>query len=307
MIKENVCEIIGNTPIVKLNNLKKKLNLKGNIYAKLEYFEPAGSIKDRVAYNMLVEAKKSGKIKDGGTIVEPTSGNTGIGLACLCASLGYKAIFTMPNTMSVERIKLLKAYGSEVVLTDGKLGMKGAIDCAKEIVKNTPNSFMPSQFDNEDNPNAHYKTTAPEIWNDFGKDLHCFVATIGTGGTITGNARYLKEKNPNIYVVGVEPANSPLITKGYSGSHNIQGIGANFIPKILDLSLINEVVAVDDQDAYEYSRMVAKYEGILVGISSGAALLGAINIAKREEMEDKNILVIFPDGGDKYLSTQLFE
>lgn len=307
MIVDNITKLIGNTPIIELKNIEKKLNLKAKIYAKVEYFEPAGSIKDRVANNMIESAEKKGLLKKGGTIVEPTSGNTGIGLAAIAASKGYKAIFTMPDTMSIERIKLLRAYGAQVVLTDGKLGMKGAIDKAEEIVKRTPNSFMPSQFTNEANPEAHIKTTAVEIWNDFGDTLDAFVAGIGTGGTITGNASYLKGKKKDIFVMGIEPFSSPLITNHITGKHNIQGIGANFIPTILRLDLIDEVMDITDEESYDGARMVAKEEGILVGISSGAALSGAIKLAKRKEMAGKNILVIFPDGGDKYLSTVLFE
>ena len=305
-VYKSVDQIIGNTPLLELCNVQKELGLKAKIFAKLEYLNPAGSVKDRVAKAMLDDAEKKGLITSGATIIEPTSGNTGIGLASIGASRGYKVILTMPNTMSKERIKLLQAYGAEVILTDGALGMQGAIDKAEELRSNIANSFIPSQFTNQANPNAHYLTTANEIWTDTDGLVDVFIATIGSGGTISGTAKRLKELKPSIQVIGVEPESSPLITKGYSGAHKIQGIGANFLPKNLDLSVIDKVMTVSDQDAYHYARLVAKKQGVLVGISSGAALSVAVRIAKLDEHANKNIVVIFPDTGDRYLSCDLF-
>ena len=305
-IFNGVEELIGKTPLLKANNIKEKLNLKADIFLKLEFLNPAGSIKDRVALYMLKDAEEKGLIKKGGTVIEPTSGNTGIGLASLCASKGYKTVIVMPDTMSIERIKLIKAYGAEVVLTDGKLGMAGAIEKAEEIKRNTTCSFIAGQFENPANPTAHYYTTGKEIYQDTDGLVDIFVAGIGTGGTISGTAKYLKEKNPKIKVIGVEPKDSPLITEGKFGAHKIQGIGANFIPKNLDLSLIDEVKTVNSEDAYYCANLVAKEEGVLVGISSGAALSVAIEYAKKEENTGKKIVVILPDTGDRYLSTDLF-
>lgn len=306
-IYKKIQELIGNTPMLELNNVKKAFNLKANVIAKLECFNPAGSVKDRAVLYMIEGAIKNGELKDGGTVIEPTSGNTGIGLASICASLGYKAVLTMPDTMSVERIKLLKAYGAEVVLTDGKLGMKGAIEKAEEIKNNTPNSIILGQFINPLNKTAHYETTAREIMADTDGKVDIFVAGIGSGGTISGIGKYLKEQNQNIRVYGVEPSDSPLITKGVAGAHKIQGIGANFIPKNFDSSVVDQVLTVSSKDAYECANLVAKKEGILVGISSGANLSVAINLARLPENEGKNIVVIFPDTGDRYLSTDLFD
>lgn len=303
----SVEELIGKTPLLRLDNLKEKLELKANVFAKLECFNPAGSVKDRVALSMIKGAEEKGILKEGGTVIEPTSGNTGIGIASICASKGYKAILVMPETMSVERQKLLKAYGAEVVLTKGELGMQGAIDKAEEIAKNTPNSIVAGQFSNPLNPLAHYQTTANEILLDLDNNIDFFVSAIGSGGTISGTAKRLKEVNENIKVIGVEPENSPLITKGISGKHKIQGIGANFIPQNLDLTVIDEVLTVSDKDAYEYARIFAKTEGILIGISSGCALKTALDLAKKQENQGKNIVVIMPDSGDRYLSTDLYD
>ena len=305
-IFNGVEELIGKTPLLKANNIKEKFNLKADIFLKLEFLNPAGSIKDRVALFMLKDAEEKGLIKKGGTVIEPTSGNTGIGLASLCALKGYKAVIVMPDTMSIERIKLIKAYGAEVVLTDGKLGMAGAIEKAEEIKRNTPCSFIAGQFENPANPTAHYYTTGKEIYQDTDGLVDILVAGIGTGGTISGTAKYLKEKNPKIKAIGVEPQDSPLITEGKFGAHKIQGIGANFIPKNLDLSLVDEVKTANSEDAYYCANLVAKEEGVLVGISSGAALSVAIDCAKKEENKGKKIVVILPDTGDRYLSTDLF-
>lgn len=305
-IYQNVGELVGKTPLLQINNIIKEEELKAKVLVKLEYLNPAGSIKDRVALYMLDDAKNRGIITDGATIIEPTSGNTGIGLASIGASRGYKVILTMPDTMSVERIKILKAYGAEVVLTKGELGMKGAIEKAKEIQAKTPNSFIPSQFDNPINKFAHEQTTGKEIWQDLDGKIDYFVAGIGTGGTISGSAKFLKEQNKDIKVIGVEPKSSPLITKGEFGPHKIQGIGANFIPKNYDESLVDKVVSVSNEDAYKYANLMAKKEGILVGISSGASLSVAIEIAKKEENIGKTIVAILPDTGDRYLSTDLF-
>lgn len=306
-IYEKIEDLVGKTPLLKLNNLKEKLGFYADIYAKLEYLNPAGSVKDRVAKSMIEIAEKEGKLKPNATIIEPTSGNTGIGLAMLGASKGYKVILTMPDTMSVERINLLKAYGAEVILTDGKLGMKGAIQKVNELKNSIENSIIAGQFYNPANPLAHYNTTAVEIYNDTDGKIDYFVAGVGSGGTISGTGKYLKEKNKNIKIIAVEPNESPLISKGVSGAHKIQGIGANFIPENYDVKVVDEVKTVSGDNAMEYARMVAKTEGVLVGISSGAALYSAVEIAKDKNNLGKNIVVIFPDTGDRYLSTELFK
>lgn len=306
MIYNSIDQLVGKTPLFRAKNIEKLYGLSCKLLLKLEYLNPAGSVKDRAAKFMLDDAEQKGLIKNGATIIEPTSGNTGIGLAAIGGARGYKVILTMPDTMSIERIKLLKAYGAEIVLTEGKKGMQGAVDKAIEINKNTPNSIVLGQFDNPANINAHYKTTAPEIWQDTNGEIDIFVSGIGTGGTISGSAKFLKEKNNKIEVCGVEPLNSPLITKGVSGAHKIQGIGANFIPKNFDKKLCDKVVAVDEQNAYTCARELAKKEGILVGISSGAALYAAITLAKQKENEGKTIVALMPDTGDRYLSTELF-
>lgn len=303
-VYKKIESLIGNTPLYEVENIEKEEGLKAKLFVKLELFNPAGSVKDRAALYMLDDAEKRGIIKGGATIIEPTSGNTGIGLASIGASRGYKVILTMPDTMSVERIKILKAFGAEVVLTDGKLGMKGAIEKAEEINKNTPNSFIPSQFDNPANSYAHYMTTAREIYKDTDGKIDVFVAGVGSGGTVTGNARYLKEQNKNIEIVAVEPSSSPMISKGKSGAHKIQGIGANFIPENYDGKVVDKVLAVTDEDSYKYTRLMAKKEGLLVGVSSGAALAGAISLAKKDEYKNKIIVVLLPDTGDRYLSTE---
>ena len=302
----SIDNLIGNTPLLSVENIKKELGLKATILAKLEGLNPAGSIKDRVAKAMLDDAEKRGIITKGATIIEPTSGNTGIGLASLGADRGYKVILTMPDTMSQERIKLLSAYGAQVVLTDGSLGMQGAIEKAKEIKENTPNSFIPSQFENQANPLIHQQTTAKEIFDDTDGKVDIVVACIGSAGTISGIGKGLKQLNSKIQIVGVEPQSSPLITKGVAGAHKIQGIGANFIPKNYDASVVDSVLTVSDEDAFKYAKMMAKKQGILVGISSGAALAVAIRLASLQENQGKNIVVILADNGDRYLSTDLF-
>ena len=306
-IYNNFTELIGKTPLVKLNKLKEELGYSGNIFAKLEYFNPAGSVKDRIGFALIREAEKQGALKEDSVIIEPTSGNTGIGLAAVAASRGYKVILTMPETMSIERQKLLKAYGAEIVLTDGKLGMSGAIQKAEELAAEYKNSFIPSQFDNPANPNEHYLTTGPEIWSDIDGNIDVLVAGVGTGGTLSGTAKFLKEQNCSIKVIAVEPYNSPVISKGVSGSHGIQGIGANFIPKNLNTSVFDEILTATEDEAYNAARELAKYEGYLVGISSGAALAAAIKIAALKENKNKNIVVILPDTGERYLSTELFD
>ena len=305
-IYSKIDELIGKTPLFQPKNIEKNQNLQAKLLLKLEMFNPAGSVKDRVAYKMIEDAIVQGKISKGATIIEPTSGNTGIGIASICASKGFNAILTMPDTMSVERIKLLKAYGAQVVLTDGKLGMKGAIDKAKEIKEKTPNSFICGQFENQSNILAHYQTTGPEIYDDTDGKVDYFVAGIGTGGTISGTGKFLKEKNSKIKVVGIEPFDSPLITKGKSGAHKIQGIGANFIPDNYVKEIVDEVLLVTTEQAYEGCRLLAKEEGLLVGISSGGALFTAIQLAKKEENKGKTIVALLPDTGDRYLSTDLF-
>ncbi len=304
MIYNNFCELVGKTPLLKLNAFGK--DIPAELYAKLECFNPAGSVKDRVAVNMLEKARAKGLISEGATIIEPTSGNTGIGLAAAAVSLGYKAVLVMPDTMSVERQKLLKAYGAEIVLTEGAKGMLGSIEKAKELCDTTPNSFIPSQFDNPDNPEAHMLTTGPEIWEDTEGRVDIFVASIGTGGTLSGTGRYLKEKNPDIKVIGIEPFDSPLITKGTAGPHGIQGIGANFIPDNLDMAVVDEVITVRTADAFRMCRSFAETEGLLVGISSGAALKAASEIAMRPENEGKKIVILLPDSGERYMSVNLF-
>lgn len=305
-IYNNMSELIGNTPLLKLNKFKKKHEAKADILAKLEYFNPVGSVKDRIARGMIDAAEKRGDIKAGATIIEPTSGNTGIGLAAIAASKGYKAIFTMPETMSIERRNLLKAFGAEIVLTEGSKGMSGAIKKAEEIAASTPNSFMPSQFNNEDNPASHYKTTGPEIWNDTDGKIDILVAGVGTGGTISGTAKYLKEKNKDIKVVAVEPESSPVLSGGSPGPHSIQGIGAGFIPETLDTDIYDEIITVDNKAGFKMSQELAKTEGFLVGISSGAALYAALTLSQRDENAGKTIVVILPDTGDRYLSTPGF-
>ena len=305
MLVKKAYELIGNTPLLELENIEKELGLKSRVFAKVELFNPAGSVKDRIALKMIEEAEKEGLLKEGSVIIEPTSGNTGIGLASIGAMKGYRVILTMPSSMSEERRKLLRAYGAELVLTDPKLGMKGAVDRANELLKEVPNSIILGQFINPNNPKMHYETTGPEIYKDLDGKVDIFIAGVGTGGTVSGVGKYLKEQNKNIKVIAVEPANSPLLTEGHAGGHGIQGIGANFVPETLDRDVYDQVMDIKDEDAFEYARMVGKKEGILVGISSGAALAAAIEVAK--ENEGKNIVVIFPDSGDRYLTTKLFE
>lgn len=307
MIYNNFCELVGKTPLLRAEGFREKESVPSEIYAKLECFNPAGSVKDRVAVNMLIRAKEKGLISEGATIIEPTSGNTGIGLAAAAVSLGYKAVLVMPETMSVERQMLLKAYGAEIVLTEGAKGMLGSIEKAKQLNSEIPNSFIPSQFDNPDNPESHILTTGKEIWEDIEGQVDIFIACIGTGGTVSGTGKYLKSKNSGIKVIGVEPYDSPLITKGTAGPHGIQGIGANFIPDNLDMSVIDEVVTVKTEDAFAMSKAFAKSEGLLVGISSGAALMAAKVIAGRPENAGKKIVVLLPDSGERYMSVRLFE
>lgn len=305
-INTQITQLVGNTPLLELTNFNKKHKLKGKIIAKLEYFNPAGSIKDRIAKKMIEEALKSGEINYNSVIIEPTSGNTGIGLASVCASYGLKLIITMPDTMSVERRNLMKAFGAELVLTEGSKGMKGAIEKAKEIHKTVANSFIPSQFENPNNPMVHEETTGVEIWNDTDGNIDIFIAGIGTGGTISGVGAYLRSQNPNIEIIAVEPTDSPILSEGRAGAHKIQGIGAGFIPNNLNTNIYNEIITVKNEDAFEAAREVAKSDGVLVGISSGAALWTATQIALRSENEGKNIVVILPDTGERYLSTTLF-
>ena len=303
----HISELVGNTQILKLNNYVTKNQLKANIFAKLEYFNPAGSVKDRIAKAMLFKAKEDGILKPDSVIIEPTSGNTGIGLASLGTSLGHQVILTMPETMSIERRNLLKAYGAKVVLTPGGLGMKGAIAKAEELAKEYKNAFIPSQFENQANPNAHYLTTGPEIYQQLEGKIDIFVAGVGTGGTISGIGKYLKEKNPNIKVVAIEPAASPVLSKGTPGPHAIQGIGAGFVPNTLNTDIYDEIITIENEAAFATSRAIAREEGVLVGISSGAALYGATVLAKRIENAGKNIVVLLPDTGERYLSTALVE
>ncbi|MBQ9977247.1 MAG: cysteine synthase A [Clostridia bacterium] len=306
-IFESVSQLIGGTPLLKLNNLSEKFSLNTPIIAKLEAFNPAGSSKDRVALSILNDAEGKGILKPDTVIIEPTSGNTGIGLASICAARGYRLILTMPETMSVERRNLLKAYGAEIILTDGSLGMTGAVKKAEELNKEIENSFIAGQFTNPANSDAHYTTTGPEIWQDTDGKIDIFVAGIGTGGTITGVGRYLKEKNPNIKIIGVEPASSPLLTKGVAGGHKIQGIGANFVPEVLDKSVIDEIIAVADDDALKTGKEMARSEGFLVGISSGAALFAAKQILERDENKGKTVVSLLADSGERYLSTEMFD
>lgn len=300
-------ELVGKTPLMELSNIEKKYGLKANVLAKLELFNPAGSVKDRIALSIIKEAEKKGLLKKGSVIIEPTSGNTGIGLASVGAVRGYRVILVMPSTMSIERIKLAKAYGAEVVLTDGKLGMKGSLDKAEELKKSTPGSIIAGQFINPANPKAHYEGTGPEIWADTDGKVDILVSGVGTGGTLSGTGKYLKEKNPDIKIVAVEPETSPLLSKGVAGPHKIQGIGANFIPEILDRSLIDEVIDVPDEEAFKYAKEMGKTEGILIGISAGAAIYAAKLLAQREENKGKTIVAVLPDGGDRYYSTPVFE
>jgi cysteine synthase A len=305
-IYQSVAELVGHTPLLEYKRVEENEKLNGRLIAKLESFNPAGSAKDRIGLAMIEEAEKEGKIKKGSIIIEPTSGNTGIGLCAIAAVKGYRTIIVMPDTMSVERINLIKAYGGEVVLTDGAKGMTGAIEKAKEIERENPGSFIAGQFTNPVNPKAHFETTGPEIWEDTDGNVDYFVAGIGTGGTITGVGRFLKSKNSNVKIIAVEPKSSPVLTKGVSGQHGIQGIGANFVPEILDTSILDEIIDVEDEAAFETGRMIGRTEGTLVGISSGAALWAAIQVAKREEARGKNIVVLLPDTGDRYLSTAMF-
>ena len=306
-VYRSVEELIGGTPLLELVNLQKDLQLKAKIFAKLEYFNPAGSVKDRVAKSMLDEAEKKGLLKPHSVIIEPTSGNTGIGLAMVGVARGYRVIIVMPDSMSAERRKLMKGYGAELVLTEGKRGMQGAIERANELAKEIPDSFIPDQFANPDNPKAHREGTGVEIFTDTDGEVDIFVAGVGTGGTLTGVGEYLKGKKPTVKVIAVEPASSAVLYTGKAGAHKIQGIGGGFIPDTLNQEIYDEVIAVSDEDAFAYARRVGKTEGVLVGISSGAALCGAVELARREENAGKNIVVLFPDGGGRYLSTELFE
>ena len=306
-IYKNIGDFTGNTPIVSLGNIKKSQNIKANILGKLEMLNPGGSSKTRIAKKMIEDAELDGRINKDSVLIEPTSGNTGIGIALIAAIKGMRAIFTMPETMSEERQKLLRAYGAEIVLTEGSKGMAGAIAEAERLSQEIPNAFIPSQFDNPSNAIAHLESTGPEIWEATNGDIDIFVAAVGTGGTITGTGQYLKKKNPNIKVVAVEPSDSPMLSKGEKGPHKIQGIGAGFIPEVLDTSVYDEVAAIGWEEAYEAARMLAAKEGILVGISSGAAMAAAIAEGQKEENKDKNIVVILPDTGERYLSTDLFE
>mgnify|MGYP004650885667 FL=1 len=305
-VYEKITDLIGNTPLVELKNIEAANGLQATVLAKLEYFNPAGSVKDRIARAMIDDAEKKGLLKPGSVIIEPTSGNTGIGLAAVAASRGYKIILTMPETMSVERRNLLKAYGAELVLTEGSKGMKGAIAKAEELAAETPDSFIPSQFTNAANPAAHLATTGPEIWNDTDGKVDIFVAGVGTGGTLSGVGEYLKSKNPNVKAVAVEPAGSPVLSKGTPGPHKIQGIGAGFVPETLNTDIYDEIIAVENEDAFATGRAIARKEGILVGISSGAAVYAALQLAKRSENKGKVIVALLPDTGDRYLSTPMF-
>ena len=300
-------QLIGHTPLLELTHIEKEQDLKATILAKLEYFNPAGSVKDRIAKKMIDDAEATGKLKPGSVIIEPTSGNTGIGLAAVAAAKGYRIIIVMPETMSVERRQLMKAYGAELVLSDGAKGMKGAIAKAEEIAAQTPGSFIAGQFVNPANPKAHYETTGPEIWEDTDGQVDIFVAGVGTGGTLTGTGKFLKEQNPNVKVVAVEPASSPVLSKGVAGAHKIQGIGAGFVPDVLDTKIYDEIITVENDDAFATGKLVGHSEGVLVGISSGAAVWAGIQLAKRPENKGKTIVVLLPDTGDRYLSTPLFQ
>ena len=306
-IVKKITDLIGNTPIIELENIEKNNDLNATVLAKLEYFNPAGSVKDRIAKAMIDDAEAKGLLKEGSVIIEPTSGNTGIGLASVAASRGYRLIITMPETMSIERRNLMKAYGAELVLTDGSKGMKGAIAKADELAAEIPNSFIPSQFTNPANPDVHKRTTGVEIWNDTEGKVDIFVAGVGTGGTISGTGAYLKSQNPNVKVVAVEPESSPVLSEGKAGPHKIQGIGAGFVPETLDTGIYDEIIKVANEDAFETGRAIARTEGILVGISSGAALWAAIQLAKRPENKGKTIVALLPDTGERYLSTPMFE
>lgn len=306
-IYKSVDELVGKTPLVELKRIEKEFGLEAKLVVKLEYFNPSGSVKDRVAKAMIDDAEKRGVLDENSVIIEPTSGNTGIGIASVATARGYRTIIVMPETMSVERRKIVKGYGAELVLTDGKAGMKGAIKKAEELQKEIPNSFIPSQFENTANPKVHFETTGPEIYTDTDGEVDVFVAGVGTGGTITGVGKYLKSRNDKIKVVAVEPEDSPVLSKGVSGAHKIQGIGTGFVPKVLDRDVFDEVVTVSNENAFETGKLIGKREGILVGISSGAALFAGIEIAKRAEMKGKTIVVLLPDTGERYLSTPLFE
>ena len=298
--------LIGNTPLVEVTNIEKALGLEATILVKLEYVNPAGSVKDRIAKAMIEDAEKRGVLKEGSVIIEPTSGNTGIGLAAIAAAKGYRIILTMPETMSIERRNILKAYGAELVLTEGAKGMKGAIEKASELAKEIPNSFIPGQFVNPANPAIHKATTGPEIWNDTDGNVDIFIAGVGTGGTLTGVGEFLKSKNPDVKIVALEPASSPVLSEGKGGPHKIQGIGAGFVPDVLNTKIYDEIITVENEDAFATGKLIAKHEGVLVGISSGAALYGAIQLAKRPENKGKTIVALLPDTGDRYYSTPLF-
>jgi cysteine synthase A len=306
MIYKGALGLIGHTPLVEPVNFEKKLGLEARLLVKLEYFNPAGSVKDRVAKALIEDAERNGQLKEGSVIIEPTSGNTGIGLAMIAAIKGYRVILTMPETMSIERRNILKAYGAEIVLTEGAKGMKGAIAKADELAKEIPNSFIPGQFDNMANPAIHKATTGPEIWEDAEGNVDIFVAGVGTGGTLTGVGEYLKEKNPDVKIVAMEPATSPVLSKGFGGAHKIQGIGAGFVPKVLNVDIYDEVLTVENDEAFKYAKMLAKTDGILTGISSGAALNAAVTLARRPENKGKTIVTLLPDTGDRYYSTPLF-
>ena len=305
-IYQNIAELIGNTPLLELRGMEKKYQLKARLLAKLEYLNPSGSVKDRAALGMLKDALEKGLIAPGATIVEPTSGNTGIGLAALAASEGFHLILTMPETMSVERRNILKAYGAEIVLTDGKQGMEGAIKKAKELVEQIPGSFLPGQFENPANARAHFETTGPELWRDTDENIDVFVSAVGSGGTITGTGQYLRQQKPEIRIIAVEPENSPVLSGGAAGAHKIQGIGAGFVPEVLDTEIFDEIMTVDNEEPFAMARELAKTEGILVGISSGAALYAAVQAAARPENEGKTVVVLLPDSADRYYSTELF-
>lgn len=306
-IYQGTLGLIGNTPLVELTHVEKKYGLKARLLAKLEYFNPAGSVKDRIAKEMIEQAEADGKLKPGSTIIEPTSGNTGIGLAAIAAAKGYRIIIVLPETMSVERRNIIRAYGAELVLSDGTKGMKGAIEKAEELHREMPDSFIPEQFENPANPAAHRKTTGPEIWNDTDGEIDAFVAGVGTGGTITGVGEYLKEQKPDVRIVAVEPKASAVLSTGQAGAHKIQGIGAGFVPATLNTKVYDEIIAVENETAFEYGKVIAKEEGVLVGISSGAALAAAVEVAKRPEFEGRTVVALLPDSGDRYYSTDLFQ